>query len=203
MLEKIHHSIRGALLVFCLVFVASLIAVAASYMYLDNVNEKENKAKRSAFVWKNKINLAKENNRLIVLYEKPYHDLIDNNIVGEENRLSWFETLQSTASSRGLDVFRFSTASQVKVNPKGLRRDYKNIDIYKSAMILDMKISHEGDIFAVFNDLESYAKGLYSVDNCQVESPASRNNVATEGGAALNASCELSWHTIRTDKNDG
>jgi len=203
MLEKIHHSIRGALLVFCLVFIASLTAVAASYMYLDSVNEKENKAKRSAFVWKNKIGQAKENNRLIVLYEKPYLDLIDNNVVGEENRLSWFETLQSTASSRGLDVFRFSTASQVQVKPKALKREYKNIDIYKSVMILDMKISHEGDIFAVFNDLESYAKGLYSVDNCQIENPVSRNNVTTEGGGELSASCELSWHTIRTDKNDG
>ena len=203
MLDKIHHSIRGALFVFCLVFIASLTAVAASYMYLDNVNEKEGKAKRSAFVWKNKINQAKENNRLIVLYEKPYHELIDNNIVGEENRLSWFEALQSTASSRGLGVFRFTTGSQAKVNPRGLDAAFKDIDIYKSIMTLNMQVSHEGDIFAVFNDLQSNAKGLYSVDNCQVENIVTNRSADIDIGTMLKASCELSWHTIRTGIHDG
>ena len=86
MLNKIHPSIRGGLFVFSLVFIASLAAVALSFMYLDNVNQKENKAKSSANVWKNKISLAKENNQKIIIYEKPYRSLIENNIVGKENR---------------------------------------------------------------------------------------------------------------------
>lgn len=202
MLNKIHTSIRGGLFVFGLVFIASLAAVALSFMYLDNVNQQENKAKRSANVWKNKIALAKDNNQKIIIYEKPYRSLIENNIVGKENRLSWFETLQSTASSRGLETFRFSTASQVKVKPKNLSPAYKGINIYKSIMTLDMKISHEGDLFSVFNDLESNAKGLYSINNCTIASSTNKRAAADEVATELKASCELSWHSIRVDDNE-
>lgn len=203
MLEKIHINIRRSLLIFSLVFIASTLSVAFSYAYLDGVNEDEVKIKNSMRIWKNKIGNAKKNNRTIVEKETLYLNLISNGIVGEENRLSWFEALQSTALHRGLDVFRYSTISQVKVDPKELDVRYKSIDIYKSIMKLDMKISHEGDIFALFNDLDANAKGLYSVNHCSFEKVSLRSDNSDTADFEMKASCELSWYTFKPVKDKG
>lgn len=203
MLEKIHINIRRSLLVFSLVFITSTLSVAFSFAYLDGVNADEDKIKNSMRIWKNKIGNAKKNNQTIVEKETLYLNLINDGIVGEENRLSWFEALQSTASRRGLDVFRYSTISQVKVIPKELDPAYKSIDIYKSIMKLDMKISHEGDIFAVFNDLDANAKGLYSVNYCSFEKAIIKKTLSEEASFEMKASCELSWYTFKPVEKKG
>ena len=117
MLDKIHSSIRGALLVFCLIFVGALTCVIGSYLYLDSLNQDEIRARQKTQVWKTKIDQAKINNNIIVEYEKPYLALIDNDIVGEENRLSWFETLQATSSAKGLDTLPIQHLGRLKSLP--------------------------------------------------------------------------------------
>lgn len=199
MLDRIHPSIRKAFFVFCLVFIGSITAVVLSNEYLDGVLDKERRANNSMRVWKNKIEKAKENNQIIVQYEKPYLKLVEDGVVGEENRLSWFESLQATASSRGLNTFKFSTSSQTAVKPKELNAQYKGLNIFQSKMTLDMGLSHEGDMFAVFNNLASNAKGLYSVDKCNVTSTKA-DPKSSEKGPDMKASCELSWHTIKSNE---
>ena len=200
MLDKIHPSIKRALLVFCIIFISAIISVVTSELYLETVSDAERKARINTQIWKTKIEQAKENNRIIVEYEKPYLKLIENEVVGEENRLSWFETLQATASSRGLDTFKFSTASQIKVNPTEIDASYSELNVYKSIMTLDMKVSHEGDIFAVFNDLETNAKGLFSINKCSVI----KNQIRSETiKFAISANCELTWHTIKPQETKG
>ena len=201
MLNNIHISIRRALIVFVLVFVASASAVAFSYAYLDSVSADEVAMKNNMRIWKNKIDEAKANNETIVEHEKTYLSLIDYSIFGEENRLSWFEALQSTASSRGLDMFRFSVASQTKIDTKDINPAYSSIEVYKSVMNLNMKVSHEGDIFAVFNDLNANAKGLYSVDSCTINKI--KNTKSDGAGAKMDASCNLIWYTFRPIKSKG
>ena len=198
MFKKIHPSIRNALFVFCAVFILSLSSVALSYVYLDKVGDEERKANIKSKQWKQKIEEAKENNKLFIEYEKPYIELVDNNIIGDENRLSWFESLQATSESRGLGSITFSMASQVELKDKKLKKELKGLKVFQSVMTLDMDISHEGDLFAVFNNLDSVAKGLYSVNKCNVESTRRKQDDSRNLDIAMKASCEISWHTIRT-----
>ena len=201
MIDKIHTSIRASLFVFVLVFAGSLVAAIISYAYLDAITEDEIKAKRNTQVWKSKIEKAQENNLIIVEYELPYKALIENSIVGEENRLSWFETLQQTANARGLDLFKFSTASQAKVTTKNMKQEYANLNIFKSTMGLDMVLSHEGDLFSVFNNLDTKANGLYSVHRCLFTGKGkSKISEKIELSAGLQARCELNWYTIKPEK---
>ena len=203
MLDKIHPSIRSALLVFCVIFIAAIISVVASHMYLETTSDAENKAKRNTLIWKSKIEQAKENNRIIVQYEKPYLNLIEDGIVGEENRLSWFEALQATASSRGLDTFKFSTASQAKINPTQLGAAYSSLSVYKSIMTLNMSVSHEGDIFSVFNDLDTNAKGLYSVNECNIVRKQTKAEKSETLNINVKANCELTWYSIKPHETEG
>ena len=199
MIDKIHPSIRASLFVFVLVFVGSLVAAVISYAYLDAITQDEKKAQRNTQVWKSKIDKAQENNLIIVEYEQPYKELVESSIIGEENRLSWFETLQQTANASGLDLFKFSTASQAKVTTKNMKQQYRSLNIFKSTMGLDMVLSHEGDLFSVLNNLNTKAKGLYSVRNCQFTA-LSNGRGATEVVAGLKARCDLNWYTIKPEK---
>lgn len=197
MLDKIHSSVKRSLIVFSLTFVVSVSAVSFSHVYLEGVSEDEAKVKRSMRVWRNNISEARENNNTIVKQEKRYLELIKNGIVGDERRLSWFETLQTTASSRGLDSFRYSTAKQVKVKTKVLRSSFNSIYVFKSTMTLAMKIGHEGDLFAIFNDLDANAKGLYAIDECNVNRSKSTRQEAGSVAATMQANCKLTWYTFK------
>ena len=203
MLDKIHPSIRSALLVFCVIFLVATISVVTSHMYLENISDAEKKAKRNTLIWKSKIEQAKENNRIIVEYEKPYLKLIEDGVIGEENRLSWFEALQATASSRGLDTFKFSTASQTMINPTELGGAYANLGVYKSIMTLNMSVSHEGDMFAVFNDLDTNAKGLYSVNTCNVVKTRIEAKKSETLNFGIKANCQLTWYSIKPQETEG
>jgi len=196
MFSKIDPSIHKALIIFILLSIGSLVSVGVSQAYLGNVSDNERNARQKMRVWKNKIVEAKENNSIIIEYEKPYLSLIENNIVGDENRLSWFEVLQAQATARGMDAFKFSTASQVKIVSKEISPLFRSLGIYKSIMTINMQMAHEGDMFALFNDLEANAKGLFSVDKCVVEY---KGRAVKKGAANANveAKCELSWYSIR------
>jgi len=79
---------------------------------------------------------------------------------------------------------------------KNIKSEYRGIDVFKSVMTLDIKMAHEGDLFALLNDLEK-ADGLFAVDRCDIEK-ASRKTVDTEN--IMKAYCELGWYTFRGSK---
>jgi hypothetical protein len=63
-------------------------------------------------------------------------------------------------------------------------------------MTLDIKMAHEGDLFALLNDLKK-ADGLFAVDRCDIEK-TSKKTVDTENN--MKAYCELGWYTFRSSK---
>jgi hypothetical protein len=70
-------------------------------------------------------------------------------------------------------------------------------------MSLEMKFIHEGDLFVMLNALRNEAKGLVSVDKCDVELI---NKDVNEGVIGQNvtdnmrAYCEFSWYTLKKAK---
>ena len=92
-----------------------------------------------------------------------------------------------------MPLVKYSISSQKALTEGNLPRDYAGIDVYKSVMTLDIKMAHEGDLFALLNDLEK-ADGLYTVDKCNIEK-TSNKTVDTENN--MKAFCELGWYTFR------
>jgi len=50
--------------------------------------------------WQTKLNSSVENNKIIDEYESNFLKLVNQGVVGDEDRLSWFETIQNTAICR-------------------------------------------------------------------------------------------------------
>ena len=88
---------------------------------------------------------------------------------------------------------KYGISSQAALKEKNIKREYQGIDVFKSIMTLDIKMAHEGDLFALLNDLGK-ADGLFAVDRCDIEK-TSKKNTGTEND--MRAYCELGWYTFR------
>lgn len=196
MFKKLTPALTHSLVVFATVLLVSIVVVSISYVYMDGVYQDQLSAKSSMRIWQNKINSSVENNQIIDEFENNFLNLVNQGVVGAEDRLSWFETIQNTAKKRGMPSVKYSISTQEPLKEANLKREYRGIDVFKSVMTLDIKMAHEGDLFALLNDLKK-ADGLYAVDKCDIEK-ASKKTVDTENN--MKAYCELGWYTFRSSK---
>jgi len=199
-LNKIHPVIKRALYVFAAVVIVAVILVTLSDSYMVESYTNEQSEKRAMRIWKNKIDGSRESNKLIDEYESSYTSLVNRYIVGDENRLSWFETIQSTTNARGMPSVKYNVTSQERLTDKSRQHSAKGLEVYRSKMTLDIKMAHEGDLFAMLNDLEENAKGLFVVDKCdikRIDSPSKESQVK------MRSQCELSWYTFKSTDNKG
>lgn len=186
-------SLVRAIVITSVVLIATMITVTISYIYMDGIYEEQQSAKRAMQLWQSKINSSVESNQIIDEFESNFLKLVNQGVVGAEDRLSWFETIQNTAKKRGMPLVKYSISSQEPLKERSLKREYRGIDVFKSVMTLDIKMAHEGDLFALLNDLRK-ADGLFAVDSCDIEK-ISKKVVDTDNN--MKAYCELGWYTFR------
>lgn len=200
MFKNITPTLKRALGIFTVVLLLSVAVVSISFVYMDGVYQQQQDAKRAMRMWQSKINSSVESNQIIDEFEINFLTLVNQGIVGSEDRLSWFETIQNTAKKRGMPSVKYSISTQQTLNETNLAKEYNGIDVYKSVMTLDAEIAHEGDLFALLNDL-SKADGLFAVDRCSIIK-ISKKNVITDNN--MSAYCELGWYTFKgTKANEG
>ena len=200
MLNKLSPVLVRAAGVFIFTLVTISFVTSISYMYMDNMHMDHQSAQRGVRQWQAKINNSVENNHIIAEYETNFLKLVNQGVVGEENRLSWFETIQNTAKKRGMPLVKYGISTQQALKEDNLKYEYGGINVFKSSMTLDVKMAHEGDLFALLNDLAK-ADGLYTVDKCRIEKVSKK---AMDIDNNMKAFCELGWYTFkRTQANKG
>lgn len=195
-MNKLTPALYRAIIVFSIMLILSLLVISASYIYMDSVYDDYKVAQRSMRLWKSKIDRSVQHNQIIDEFESNFLKLVNQGVVGEEDRISWFETIQNTARKRGMPLVKYSISTQEKLQEKNLKKEYKGIDVFKSVMTLDIKMAHEGDLFALLNDLRQ-ANGIYAVDKCDIV----KAGAGKSGGIdTMKAYCELGWYTFRATK---
>ncbi len=197
MLKKLAPSLMRAAGVFAVAMVISILVVSVSYVYMDGIQQDQQQARREMLRWKSKIDRSVEKNQIIDTFERNFLKLVNQGVVGEENRLSWFETIQNTAKKRNMPLAKYSISTQEILKERNLKRNYKGIDVFKSVMTLELKMAHEGDLFAMLNDLKK-ADGLFAVERCEIEK-LSKKIVDTDNN--MKAFCELGWYTFKGTKS--
>lgn len=196
MLDKLTPVLVRALAVFAFMLVVSIIVVSISFVYMDDMHLDQQSAKRDVQKWQAKINSSVERNQIIDEFESNFLKLIHQGVVGAEDRLSWFETIQKTAKKRGMPSVKYSISTQEALKEENIKRQYRGINVFKSVMMLDIEMAHEGDLFVLLNDLQK-ADGLYAIDNCRIEKMGKRSIDANNN---MKANCELGWYTFKNAK---
>lgn len=198
MFNNITPVLVRASILFVITLVVSALIVSISYVYMDDVYQDQQSAKRAMRIWQTKINSSVENNQIIDEFESNFLRLVNQGVVGSEDRLSWFETIQNTSKKRGMPLIKYSISTQEVLQERNIKSEYRGIDVFKSVMTLDITMAHEGDLFALLNDLRK-ADGLYAVDRCEIEK-ISKKVVDTDNN--MKAFCELGWYTFRGAKTN-
>lgn len=196
MSSGIHPYISRSVYVFSFVSVVVICMVTASWLYMNTAEEDKTGANRALKIWKNKVDASRASNSIIDEYENTYLQLVNNGVIGNEDRLSWYESIQDTSESRGMQSVKYSISSQARLNEREVAKAFKGLDLFRSVMTLDIRMSHEGDLFALLNNLKTDANGLFLIDQCDVERVDMKAD-KTPRLDNMRAYCELSWYTIR------
>jgi len=119
-----------------------------------------------------KYKLAKFNTELLKQYKSKYISLKQKGLIEKDDRLSWVNAMEGAVNKNLITSVQYKISKQVKYNESGLSRVYPDIDIFKSEMIIDMELLHEGDLYAFFNELKANAKGIFEIKKCMISAPS-------------------------------
>jgi hypothetical protein len=123
-----------------------------------------------------------------------YQRLKQLNILGDENRLEWADTIARIRRERELLDLRYVIDRQkLLVSVPGKPA---NVDFYSSTMRVDLALLHEEDLLRFLSDLRDSGNAYYSVRRCEI----GRTGQAPSGttmAPRLRAQCEIEFITIR------
>ncbi len=193
--EKIDWTIlRGAIGVFSVCLLVGAILLGATQYFRDEM-ETEYRNNHARFRDVSRKYLAVDDEERIVENIYPeFVRLYESGILGQEQRLSWIESLREAGNDIKLPEISYQVSSQSVYDPD-FPIDLGAFDIQMSEMQLTLGLLHEGDLLGLFNALDREAKGLYSISRCT----AKRLNEEAEISPTrptISAECSLNWFTV-------
>jgi hypothetical protein len=122
-----------------------------------------------------------------------YRQLKELNVLGEERRLEWADTVTRIRKERELLDVRYRVEPQRTM--VSLPGKPGPVDFYHSLMKVNLALLHEGDLFTFLNDLRASGNAYYSIQRCIVMRTG-QVAAATNLAPRLNAECEIDLITI-------
>jgi hypothetical protein len=120
-----------------------------------------------------------------------FADLQRHGIIGGEERLDWIEVLRNVRSRHQPAEMEYEFAPRQTIGTAG------SYTFYRSPMDLQLKLVHEGELFALLAELRRTAHALLAVRHCQVQrldrAPTDSRGISPQ----LEATCRLDWITAQ------
>lgn len=132
---------------------------------------------------------------LLEQYRNLYSGYKSSGLIGEERRLSWIESLESTNEVLKLPMLTYNLLPQEKFVRPGLKIN-SGILVNSSPMQLNMGMLHEEDLLAVLEGLRLSIKSLFTVDSCLLNRSGSVTGTLNTKGINLTSKCTIRWVTI-------
>ena len=132
---------------------------------------------------------------LLEQYRSLYTDYKNSGLVGEERRLSWIESLESTNNVLRLPTLTYSLHPQEKFERPGFKL-LRGVEVNSSPMDLTMGLLHEEDLFALLEGLRLSIRNLFTVDSCSIDRQVGIDRSLDTRRANLVSKCTLRWVTI-------
>jgi len=132
---------------------------------------------------------------LLVKYRELYNDYRSTGLVGEERRLSWIESLESTNDVLRLPTLTYNLLPQEEFKRPGLKVK-RDVSVMSSPMDLSIGLLHEEDLFALLEGLRLSIRNLFTVESCSINRlPPIGQSLETKR-ANLATVCKIKWVTI-------
>lgn len=180
---------------FALSIALSAALVGAAY-YFESMQSEKYQTSLSTLrsthnLYKNMVNDLD----LLEQYRSLYETYKADGLLGDERRLSWIESLQSTNNVLRLPSMTYNLLPQEKFSRPGLKI-LRKVDLNSSPMELSMGMLHEEDLFAILEGLRLSIKNLFTVDSCSLTRSSSIDTSLDTKRANLQSKCLIRWVTI-------
>ena len=155
--------------------------------------------------------------------------LYDDNVLGQEDRLSWIENLQSIAFEHYIPTIQYqiNVAEDLSLTENNTGKPTEQssanaafssdeeindasvptqpLTIKKSLMTLSFDMAHESDLFSLLYLMEEKTKAFPIIESCMIENKkiniikANKEGKRTEF-SLMGGECKLSWYTLNINK---
>ena len=179
------------------IFASSLVSVVILYGSGDYA-EKARKERRSAQDIlndaRNRLATAHQDQENMDIYASEYSLLIEDKVIGDDQRLDWMEGLEKIRRQNLVTDFRYTIAPQKIYTPQP-PVDSGNFDIRYSEMKLQLDLLHEGQLPDFFNALHNQVNGWYQLEGCTLQRTAPGDGAAA--ATYIKAECSGGWITLK------
>ena len=190
--------IRGLLIISILSLILGVIAVYVSDEILNEAQRSKITADQEWSDAVRKLERTKNEQEDLQGYYHQYQNLVEQNIIGEEKRLDWIESIEKIRSRLNIFSVKYKLDPQETLDMVGTDLPGSSFDLQRSSMTLGLSLLHEGQLINFIDALNKEAKGMYMLDSCIL----TRNDLIKrlKFTPNLEAECTLGWITLN-EKN--
>lgn len=123
-----------------------------------------------------------------------YQSLTQHGFIGEEQRLNWIETIGQIRSARMFYDIEYKIEAQQAYTLEPAQEIYS---VFASPMAIQFDLLHEDDLLNFLDDLQSKAKGIFILKECEIQRKEDAGVSSKETLAKLKANCTLNWVSVK------
>ena len=191
-------ALRTPLIALVATLIASAALVFMSGAVLDSAHQLRTKRENELRQARLKIQNAGEEKELISRYLSTYQQLAREGFVGEEQRITWLDSLRAANEEARVFGVEYDLSAQrpyiyaAEFNPGQLM-------LQESVMHLKFGMLHEEDLPRFLEALARRGGGFFTVDDCTVRRARTLDVEVRPGQVEANlmADCNLRWLTVR------
>ncbi|OIR08553.1 hypothetical protein GALL_93470 [mine drainage metagenome] len=124
-------------------------------------------------------------------YALEYNALLEQKVIGSEQRLDWMEGLEKLRQQGRVLDFKYTISPQQGYTPKPAL-DAGNFQLSRSGMKLQFDLLHEEQLLHFFSNLNNQINGWFMLDGCSISRTGAANELAP-----LKAECTGGWFTMK------
>ena len=187
--------LRRPLLLLLVSLILSALVAAAGLQYENSKQEDYDTAIATLRSTHQLYNNMVNDIDLLDQYRSLYSDYKASGLVGDERRLSWIESLDSTNQVLRLPALQYSLKPQEDFDrPKF--KEKRGVSVMSSPMDLNMGLLHEEDLYALLEGLRLSIRNLFTVDSCTITRIRPLDASLDTKRANLRSECTIRWVTI-------
>lgn len=188
--------IRWSILAFCASSLISAVILYSSGEYAESTRNDRRTAQNMLNDARNRLATAQQDQENMAIYAGEYGALIEQKIIGDDQRLDWMEGLEKIRQKNLVTDFRYNIAPQRTYAPQPAI-DSGNFDLHYSEMKLQFDLLHEGQLLDFFGTLHADVKGWYQLEGCTLQRSGTDSEGQQSAMARLKAECSGGWITLK------
>ncbi|MBI2285977.1 MAG: hypothetical protein HYU79_00675 [Nitrosomonadales bacterium] len=186
--------IRQSVLAVCASAIISTVILYSSGKYAESTQNDRRGAQTMLNDARNRLTTARQDQQNMAIYADEYGALIEQKIIGDDQRLDWIEGLEKIRLKNLVTDFRYNIAPQ-KIYASQPPIDSGNFDIRYSEMKLQFDLLHEAQLLNFFAALRTNIKGWYQLEGCTLQRTGNENGQTA--ATQIKAECSGGWITLK------